>query len=106
MTEKDGKLYGRGTCDIKGCLAVVLSLVPTFLKMQRLKPIHFAFSFDEEVSCLGLPLFINYLKEKQIKADWCFVGEPSNTLPYFGKKRSLPRERSRYTAKPFTLRWL
>ena len=54
LVERDGKLYGRGTCDMKGFLACVLALVPIF-KARKLKvPIHIAFSYDEEVGCTGV----------------------------------------------------
>ncbi|KPA74488.1 glutamamyl carboxypeptidase putativemetallo-peptidase Clan MH Family M18 [Leptomonas pyrrhocoris] len=75
VVEKDGKLYGRGTCDMKGFIAVCLALTPTFMKMKRVKPIHFAFSFDEEVGCAGVPFMTNWLKEKGFKADCCLVGD-------------------------------
>jgi acetylornithine deacetylase len=75
LTEKDGKLYGRGTADMKGFLAVVLALVPTFLSMKRAKPVHLAFSYDEELGCIGIPVLIDYMKEKKITADACLVGD-------------------------------
>ena len=75
MVEKDGKLYGRGTCDMKGFIAVCMALTPTFMKMKRVKPIHFAFSFDEEVGCAGVPFMTKWLKEKGFKADCCLVGD-------------------------------
>ncbi|KAK7198270.1 glutamamyl carboxypeptidase [Novymonas esmeraldas] len=75
MVEKDGKLYGRGTCDMKGFLAVVLALVPTFVAMKRLKPIHIAFSYDEELGCAGIPTLVHYLKEQRFRADVCLVGD-------------------------------
>ncbi|KAL7702774.1 glutamamyl carboxypeptidase [Lotmaria passim] len=75
LTEKDGKLYGRGACDMKGFLAVVLALVPTFLTMKRAKPIHIAFSYDEELGCAGIPTLVKYLKERKFHADACLVGD-------------------------------
>ena len=56
LTEKDGRLYGRGTADMKGYIAVALALVPEFLALKRAKPLHLAFSYDEEVGCLGAPV--------------------------------------------------
>ena len=86
MVEKDGKLFGRGACDMKGFLAVVLALTPTFLSMKRAKPVHYAFSFDEEVGCTGVPYLANYLKEKGFKADACIIGEPTDMRVYVSAK--------------------
>ena len=56
LTEKpDGNLYGRGTCDMKGFIAAVLSHVPAFQRARLKVPMHFAFSYDEEIGCLGRP---------------------------------------------------
>jgi len=74
----DGKVYGRGTCDMKGFLAVALSLVPEFKKLNLQQPVHFAFSYDEEVGCRGAPLLIADLIAAGIKPSACIVGEPSN----------------------------
>ncbi|KEG13346.1 glutamamyl carboxypeptidase [Trypanosoma grayi] len=88
MTEKDGKLYGRGTCDMKGFVAVCMSLTPEFLAMKRAKPIHFAWSYDEEVGCLGGKVLTEFLHDNNIKADGCIVGEPtSNTVVIAHKGR-------------------
>lgn len=83
---KDGKVYGRGACDMKGFIAVVLSLTPKFLALKRAKPIHYAFSFDEEVGCIGARILAAYLKEKGFTADGCIVGEPTNMQVYTGNK--------------------
>src|SRR4029078_12596285 len=54
LVERDGKLYGRGACDMKGYLACVLAMVPEFTARKLATPIHIAFSYDEEVGCTGV----------------------------------------------------
>ncbi|RNE97496.1 glutamamyl carboxypeptidase, partial [Trypanosoma conorhini] len=78
LTERDGKLYGRGTCDMKGFVAVCMSLTPELLKMKRAKPIHFAWTYDEELGCLGGEVLTKFLRDHNIKADGCIVGEPTS----------------------------
>lgn len=77
LTEKDGRLYGRGSCDMKGFIASALSLVPDFLAMPRVKPIHLALSYDEEVGCMGVGTLLDKLKREQFRAEGCVVGEPT-----------------------------
>ncbi|MVW77911.1 acetylornithine deacetylase [Bordetella sp. 02P26C-1] len=77
LTESDGRLYGRGTCDMKGFIAASLALVPEFLAMPRKKPIHLAFSYDEEVGCVGAPVMLAELRDRGIRPDGCVVGEPT-----------------------------
>lgn len=77
LTESDGRLYGRGTCDMKGFIAASLALVPEFLLMPRKKPIHLAFSYDEEVGCVGAPVMLAELRDRGIRPDGCVVGEPT-----------------------------
>ena len=55
VVEKDGKLYGRGTCDMKGFDAIALTAVPKALKRGIKRPIQIAMSYDEEVGCIGAP---------------------------------------------------
>src|SRR3569623_347421 len=55
VVEKDGRLYGRGTCDMKGFLALALAAVPDVIAAGPKKPVHQAFSYDEEIGCLGAP---------------------------------------------------
>ncbi len=70
-------IYGRGATDMKGFIAVVLALVPQFKKMSLAKPLHFAFSYDEEVGCKGVPLLIADMQKKNIHPSACIVGEPT-----------------------------
>ena len=77
MVERDGKLYGRGTCDMKGYLACALAMVPE-LKARKLKvPFHIAFSYDEEVGCTGVRPMIAELGKALPRPRMVFVGEPS-----------------------------
>lgn len=85
-TLKDGRVYGRGTCDMKGFIAVVLALVPDFVKQKLNYPIHFAFSYDEEVGCLGAPLMIEDFLAANIKPRGCIVGEPTDMHAVVGHK--------------------
>ena len=78
LTERDGLLYGRGSCDMKGYIAASLALVPEFLSMPRSKPLHLAFSYDEEIGCAGAPLMLAELQERGIRPEGCVVGEPTN----------------------------
>jgi acetylornithine deacetylase len=77
VVESDGRLYGRGTCDMKGFIACVLALVPSF-KARRLKvPIHLAFSYDEEVGCTGVRPMVAELGKSLPLPRMVFVGEPT-----------------------------
>ncbi len=78
VVEKDGLLYGRGTCDMKGFIASALALLPEWVQQQRNKPIHFALSYDEEVGCAGAPVMIEELKKRNQRVDGCVVGEPTS----------------------------
>lgn len=80
------KLYGRGTCDMKGFIGTALTLVPEMLCARLAKPIHFALSFNEEVGCLGAPLMIAELVQRGVKPDGCIVGEPTSMRPIVAHK--------------------
>lgn len=86
LTAIDGKLYGRGTCDMKGFIAAGLALVPEFLAMPLAKPLHFALSYDEEVGCLGAPIMLDQLKLQGQRLDGCIVGEPTSMQPVVAHK--------------------
>ena len=77
VTERDGKLFGRGTCDMKGFDALALALVPEMLEAGLKKPIQIALSYDEEVGCRGAPSMIAEMAQTMPKAAACIVGEPS-----------------------------
>jgi len=73
----DGRLYGRGSCDMKGFLACCLAAVPALAAADLARPIHLAFSYDEEVGCLGVRGLIERLNALAVKPLGCFVGEPT-----------------------------
>ncbi len=77
MVEKGDKLYGRGTCDMKGYLACVLAAVPEFAKSKLNVPIHIIFSYDEEVGCTGVRPMIAELGSRLVKPRMVMVGEPT-----------------------------
>ncbi|MEM6742819.1 MAG: acetylornithine deacetylase [Pseudomonadota bacterium] len=77
LTEKDGKLFGRGTCDMKGFDALALAVVPQALKAGIKKPIQIALSYDEEVGCIGAPPMIAEMSRTLPKAAGAIIGEPS-----------------------------
>jgi len=75
---KDDKLYGRGSCDMKGFIACVLAYAPIFSSSSLDRDIHFSFTFDEETACKGAPILIKELKKRGITNGICIVGEPTN----------------------------
>jgi acetylornithine deacetylase len=77
LTLKDGRFYGRGTSDMKGFLACVLAAVPRFKARPLAKPIHIAFSYDEEIGCLGVRPMIAELGSKLPMPRVVVVGEPT-----------------------------
>lgn len=77
MTEIDARLYGRGTSDMKGFIALCLAFAPTFAEIDLQRPIHFAFSYDEEVGCQGAPHMIRKMVERGAQPDAVWVGEPT-----------------------------
>ncbi len=77
VVEKDGRLYGRGTCDMKGFLALALAAVPLALKAGVKRPLQIAISYDEEVGCVGAPPMIAQMVKTLPRAAAVVVGEPS-----------------------------
>ena len=77
-TIKGDKLYGRGSCDMKGFIACALTYAPIYSKSDLDRDIHFSFTFDEETACQGAPILIEELKKRGIKNGICIIGEPTN----------------------------
>lgn len=88
LTEKpDGKLYGRGSCDMKGFIACCLANLGKMTQAKLKKPIYFAFSYDEEIGCVGAPdLIENLLKTYTEKPKYAIIGEPTMMQPIVGQK--------------------
>ncbi|MGK0169975.1 MAG: acetylornithine deacetylase [Gammaproteobacteria bacterium] len=78
IREADGKLYGRGTCDMKGFIAVGLALVPEMVARGLRRPIHFALSYDEEIGCMGAPDMITEMAKELPPSRAVIVGEPTS----------------------------
>ena len=77
-TIKEDKLFGRGSCDMKGFIACTLAYAPIFSSSNLDRDIHFSFTFDEETACIGAPILIEELKKRKIHDCICIVGEPTN----------------------------
>jgi len=86
VSEDDGRLYGRGTCDMKSFIAVTLAQVPRFLSAEMKTPIHLCFSYDEEVGCKGVPSLLAFLASQPVKPAMCVVGEPTDMKVITGHK--------------------
>ncbi|AXE91263.1 acetylornithine deacetylase [Paraburkholderia sp. DD10] len=89
LTERDGRLYGRGTADMKGFIASVLAAVPGFVERTLKLPVHLAFSYDEEVGCLGVRPMLAELERRAHKPVLCLIGEPTELKPVLGHKGKL-----------------
>jgi acetylornithine deacetylase len=90
VTERDGKLFARGSADMKGFIGIILAQAPKFvaaLNSNRLDaPLHYALSYDEEVGCLGVRGLIRDLEDNGIRPAGCVVGEPTSMQPIIAHK--------------------
>jgi acetylornithine deacetylase len=87
LTARDGKLYGRGSCDMKGFLACVLASVPLFKTRTLKEPVHLIISYDEEVGCTGVRPLIARLGKDLPRPRAIIVGEPTSMAVIDAHKR-------------------
>jgi acetylornithine deacetylase len=81
-----GRIYGRGAADMKSFIACTLAAVPLFLQAPLKRPVHLAFTFDEEVGCLGAPVLIRDLQASGVRPAACIIGEPTDMQVMIGHK--------------------
>ncbi len=86
LHQADGKLFGRGTADMKSFIAICLALAPEFAAAPLRMPVHFAFSYDEEVGCVGVRRLIDDLAHLEVRPSLCIVGEPTDMKAVIGHK--------------------
>lgn len=77
MRQENGRLFGRGTCDMKGFIAASIVTAQDYAKQDLKRPIHFAFTYDEETGCTGARVLVNQLVADGLKPSVCIVGEPT-----------------------------
>jgi acetylornithine deacetylase len=82
----EDKLYGRGACDMKSYLAVILAMAPRFAAANLKAPIHFALSYDEEVGCIGARRLLDDLARNDIRPAGAVIGEPTGMQPVIAHK--------------------
>ena len=82
----DGKIYGRGAVDMKGFIAASLAMLPAYMASDLKQPLHLAFTYDEEIGCIGVQTLIRDLQAANIHPAGCFVGEPTRMQVMTGHK--------------------
>ncbi|PJE36070.1 acetylornithine deacetylase [Pseudooceanicola lipolyticus] len=86
LLERDGRLYGRGTCDMKGFIAAAVAMAREYGQMDLRRPLHFAFTYDEEVGCLGARALVPELQQRGIRPAMAIIGEPTDMRLIEGHK--------------------
>ncbi|NIZ09002.1 acetylornithine deacetylase [Pseudooceanicola sp. HF7] len=83
---REGKLFGRGACDMKGFAACVMAVAPQLAQANLARPVYLCFSYDEEVGCLGAPAIARYLAALPVPPEFAIIGEPSMMQLVTGQK--------------------
>jgi acetylornithine deacetylase len=91
MSREDGRVYGRGTTDMKGFVAVALKTVLDAAGADLARPLHLALSYDEEVGCKGIRPLIDHMKQALKVPDVAIIGEPSSLMPMVEHKGKIAR---------------
>lgn len=86
MEERDGLLFGRGTCDMKGFIAAAMGIAPLLSQTELRRPVHFAFTHDEETGCLGAQSLVSELQERDLRPAMALIGEPTEMRVIEGHK--------------------
>ncbi|MCB9958722.1 MAG: acetylornithine deacetylase [Rhodospirillaceae bacterium] len=86
LTRRDGRLYGRGACDMKGFIACALAMAPRFAEADLARPLHLALTYDEEVGCMGAKVLLQALKASGRRPAICLIGEPTEMRIIEGHK--------------------
>lgn len=86
LREDDGRLHGRGTCDMKGFIAAAVIMAPRFAQIVRDRPLHFAFTHDEEMGCIGARALAGTLRDKGLRPSVAVIGEPTSMRIVEGHK--------------------
>ena len=86
LAERDGLLFGRGACDMKGFIAACLAMAPAFAELDLKRPLHFAFTYDEEIGCFGARALMDELVRAEVKPSVAIIGEPTEMRVIEGHK--------------------
>jgi acetylornithine deacetylase len=86
LRQADDRIYGRGACDMKGFIGIVLAAVPGLVQRSLKVPVHIAISYDEEVGCTGVRSLLDHIAGMEIKPALCIVGEPTSMQVVIGHK--------------------
>ncbi|TDK50039.1 acetylornithine deacetylase [Antarcticimicrobium luteum] len=86
LRAEDGRLFGRGSCDMKGFIAAATAMAPTYAQAKLRRPVHFAFTYDEEVGCLGARTLVPELEKRGLRPSMAVIGEPTSMQVIEGHK--------------------